>query len=249
MTAAPALAPWLPYVEPSRAGSLLICCPHAGGSASVYRGWSTALAPDGIETWPVQLPGREGRFAEPMVTDADTVVDAVVERLLAHGRGRAYAIYGHSAGAFLAWRIAMAADRAAPGLVHLFLGASRSPSSPDPDFPIHQLPDDRFLGRIEQYGRLPAELLAHSDLLATALETTRADLRLVEDQRWPTRPLLNCPVTAFAGVLDAAVPRSSQHGWSEITTGTFIEVTLDGGHFPPPAAEVQILEAIRRALG
>ena len=243
------LAPWIEYVEPV-AGShaVLVCCPHAGGAASGYRPWARRLAQVGIEVWPVQLPGREGRFNEPFQLDLDHLSDAVLDRLQAHGGGRAYAIYGHSAGAYAAWRLAMATEDRVAGLVHLFVGASRPPTHPDPAFPIHRLPDQAFLDRLLTYGRIPDELLLHEELLELATTTARADLRLVEDYAWPREAKLACPVTAFYGVRDTTVPLTSQHGWQSITAGRFTELPLPGGHFPPPQAEEQILEVVRRAF-
>lgn len=243
------LAPWIEYVEPvAGAHAVLVCCPHAGGAASGYRPWGRRLAEVGIEVWPVQLPGREGRFGEPFQRDLDALADAVIETLEEHRAGRDYAIYGHSAGAYAAWRVAMAAEDRVPGLTHLFVGASRPPTHPDPAFPIHRLPDAEFLGRLLEYGRIPEELLRHDELLELATTTARADLRLVEDYAWPGEARLACPVTTFCGVRDTTVPVACQHGWQSITTGSFDEVTLPGGHFPPREAEDLILEVVRRAF-
>jgi medium-chain acyl-[acyl-carrier-protein] hydrolase len=244
-----ALSPWIEYLEPvPQSHAVLVCVPHAGGAASGYRPWARRLAEVGIEVWPVQLPGREGRFSEPFQRDLDELADAVIDRLAAHRAGRPYAIYGHSAGAYAAWRVAMAAEASVPGLAHLFVGASRPPSHPDPAFPIHRLPPDAFLSRLLEYGRIPEELLQHDELVELTTTTARADLRLVEDYAWPREAMLTCPVTALCGVRDTTVPVTSQHGWQSITTGPFAEVSLPGGHFPPPLAEEQILEVVRRAF-
>lgn len=244
-----ALAPWIEYVEPVPGShAVLVCVPHAGGAASGYRSWARRLAQAGIEVWPVQLPGREGRFSEPFPRDLDALAEAVIDRLEAHRAGRRYAIYGHSAGAYAAWRLAMAAESQVPGLAHLFVGASRPPTHPDPAFPIHRLSDEAFLSRLLEFGRIPEMLLSHDELLELTTTTARADLRLVEDYAWPREAALSCPVTALYGVRDTTVPVTSQHGWQSITTGLFMEVSLPGGHFPPPPAEEQILEVVRRVF-
>ncbi len=242
---------WIQYVQPVSAGGMvLVCFPHAAGSASAYRDWCAVLAGYGIEVWPVQLPGRESRFTEPLTTDLAELTAAVAELLRTNLAGRPYAIYGHSAGAMMAYGLAlrMEAD-GGPGPYHLFVGACRPPSRPDPDFPIHRLPPDRFLARLTGYGRIPQEILGFPDLVEQIATTARADLRLVETHPWDSGMVVDCPVTAFGGVSDPAVPVGTLADWGQITSGTFTRVVLPGGHFPPPSGERQLLEGIRRGIG
>ncbi|MFT9821162.1 thioesterase II family protein, partial [Lysinibacillus sp. NPDC056185] len=123
------LAPWIAYARPvPGSGPVLVCCHHAGGAASAYRGWAAPLAGHGIEVWPVQLPGREARYGEPTTTDLPAVVTALTGLLREQVAGRPYALYGHSAGAMLAYGLALAASAAGHGPRHLFTGACRPPS-------------------------------------------------------------------------------------------------------------------------
>ena len=244
-------APWIQYARAIPGADLvLICFPHAGGAASAYRGWITALGDHGIEVWPVQLPGREGRFGEPVATDLSAVITELADLLHASLAGRPYAICGHSAGAMMAYALALgAATDGRPGPCHLFLGACRPLSRPDPDFPIHKLPRQAFLNRLFGYGRMPAEILDYPDLAELTIATTRADLRLVEAHRWSPGTLVHCPVTAYGGAADGTVPVETLADWHAITTGTFDTIVLPGGHFPAPAAEQWLLEVIRRGCG
>jgi medium-chain acyl-[acyl-carrier-protein] hydrolase len=244
------LAPWVQYARrPDDARMVLLCFPHAGGAASAYRGWTTALGEHGIEVWPIQLPGRESRFAEPLTTDLDTVTTALADLLHDNLDDRPYAVYGHSAGAMLAYRFGLVAGaRGRPGPCHLFLGACRPPTRPDPDFPLHSLDRDRFTSRLLAYGRMPAEVLAYPEMVEMILATARADLELVEAPLWTPELLVHCPTTAVGGVADAAVPVDTLEFWQEITTAAFDRVVLPGGHFPSPSAEQQLLEVISRVL-
>jgi medium-chain acyl-[acyl-carrier-protein] hydrolase len=235
--------------KPAEDRAVLLCFPHAGGAASAYREWTTTLGDFGIEVWPVQLPGRESRFAEPLTTDIDAVTEAVATLVQENLGDRPYAVYGHSAGAMLACHFTLAASRAGrPGPVHLFLGACRPPSRPDPDFPLHRLDHDRFQARLLAYGRMPPEVLSYPEMVELMLNTARADLELVEAPLWTSAMVVDCPTTALGGVADAAVPIETLPHWQEITTGGFESVVLPGGHFPPPAAERELLEVIRRGL-
>lgn len=244
------LAPWIPYARPVPGSRLiLLAFHHAGGAASAYRGWPTALADRGIEVWSVQLPGRETRFAEPYAVDLEPLVKALATQCEAQIGDRPYALYGHSAGAVHAYAFARHAVRnglRAPA--HLLLGACRPPALPDPDFPVHRLDHDRFLARLFGYGRLPAIVADHPELLAKTVDTTRADLRLAETYPWPAEPALDVPLTVGGGVDDETVPISTLVGWGEATRRSFEVVPLPGGHFPEGAAEQRLMEVVRRAL-
>lgn len=244
------LAPWVQYARrPGDERLVLVCFPHAGGAASAYRAWTTALGDHGIEVWPVQLPGRESRFAEQLTTDIDAVTACLCDLLHDNLGDRPYALYGHSAGAMLAYRFALVAARGGrPGPCHLFLGACRPPSRPDPEFPLYRLDHDRFLARLFEYGRMPTEVLAYPDMVEMMVATARADLELVEAPPWTPDMLVDCPVTAVGGVADAAVPVDTLPYWREVTTARFEHVVLPGGHFPSPSAEQQLLEVISRGL-
>lgn len=246
--AAAGLAPWIQYTRPiSSATMVLVCFPHAGGAASAYREWTTTLADYGIEVWPVQLPGRENRFSEPFVTDLALVAAELAGLLRRQLADRPYAIHGHSAGAMMAYALAMTVTaNGSPCPLHLFLGACRPLSRPDPDYPIHQLAPEPFRRRLIGYGRIPDYALEFPEMAERMLATARADLRLVETHDWSRRPLLRCPVTAFGGITDETVPTSTLADWGAITTGPFDTAILPGGHFPGPAAERHLLEVIRR---
>lgn len=241
-------APWIRYARAvPDCGMVLVCFPHAGGAASAYRGWVAALADYGIEVWPVQLPGREGRFSDPFATDLAAITVELAGLLHENLAGRPYAIHGHSAGAAMAYALALGAGSGGrSGPHHLFLGACRPPSRPDPEYPIHKMAREPFLRRMAGYGRMPAEIFAYPDIAERMIVTTRADLRLVETHGWSPDMLVHCPVTAFGGIADQTVPVETLADWHTITTGAFDRVVLPGGHFPQPAAEQQLLEVIRR---
>jgi len=243
-------APWIQYARRVPGEDMvLLCFPHAAGSASAYRTWTTPLADHGIEVWPVQLPGRETRFSEPLITDLAALTATLTDLLHESLAGRPYAIYGHSAGAMMAYGLALrAAADGRPGPHHLFVGACRPPNRPDPDFPIHRLAYGPFLARLVGYGRIPQEILSFRDITEQIIATARADLELVETYPWEPGMVVHCPVTAFGGVADQAVPAQTLPEWGRITSAEFESVVLPGGHFPPPDAERQLQEVIRRGL-
>src|SRR6478736_8822895 len=58
----------------------LFCFHYAGASASIFRSWDEAM-PDGIEVVAVQLPGREYRLDEALLTDAHEIARLITEIL------------------------------------------------------------------------------------------------------------------------------------------------------------------------
>lgn len=250
MTEPALLAPWIPYVRRvPGVRVVLLCFPHAGGGASAFRGLAEAVASRGIEVWSVQPPGRETRFAEPFATDLTWMIKTLADVVLPHIGDRPYAVYGHSAGAIMAYAFARHAEtqgRSTPR--HLIVSGCRPPQYPDPEFPLHELPHERFLQRLFEYGRMPPDIMDYPDIAETMVATARADLKLVETYPWPDDPALDCPITALGGVEDATVPVDVLPGWRMMTRDRVETVLLPGGHFPSPAGEQRLTEVIRRAL-
>src|SRR4030088_3222934 len=89
--------------------------PHAGGGAVMYREWQDLLPAD-VAVQAVQLPGRQDRAAEVAYTEIEPLTDALYEVLVAELDERPYALFGHSMGALLAYRLAVrtAADGGSP---------------------------------------------------------------------------------------------------------------------------------------
>jgi medium-chain acyl-[acyl-carrier-protein] hydrolase len=57
---------WIVRPRPNpRAALRLVCFPHAGGSASIFRTWPNALPPE-VELLAIALSGRDARVREPL---------------------------------------------------------------------------------------------------------------------------------------------------------------------------------------
>lgn len=93
-----------PFVAGHRTGTLLFCFHHAGGSASVYRGW-VGVNPS-IDVVPVELPGKATRRREKWVSDFDKLADMCATEIVDLAAGAPIALYGHSMGAALAYQVA-----------------------------------------------------------------------------------------------------------------------------------------------
>src|SRR3954465_4345628 len=80
----------------------IFCFPYAGGGAAAFLPWRPLFARHGIDFCCVQLPGRETRFGDPLVSSMPDLVRAICNGLNAH-LGRPFSLFGHSMGAIIAY--------------------------------------------------------------------------------------------------------------------------------------------------
>src|SRR5437763_16264440 len=87
----------------AKASIRVFCLPFAGVGPSAYRGWAESLAP-AVDLVIAQLPGREGRLREPLVSDVSAIVSGLsdaIDPLL----DVPYAVYGHSLGGLVGFEL------------------------------------------------------------------------------------------------------------------------------------------------
>ena len=237
------------HEEPPAGSSLsaarLFVIPHAGGSASYYRGWSRWL-PDTVELVPLDLPGHATRTGEPLVAEWQHLVDDLTGLVRTRLSGT-YVLAGHSLGALLAYEVARTMDARGTPPSLLVASGRNGPAAGLSHRPIHQLPDDQFLGTLERLGGMPRSVAEQADLMRTYLPLLRADLRLAETYTRMPGPPLSSPVAVFAGRQDLLTDSRGLIAWSRETTGTFDLTVVEGGHFFHD--EPSFARAARAALG
>lgn len=249
MDAARARAAWIAPARAPAAGARvrLLCIPHAGAGAAHYRAWRDALPPR-VDLHLAQLPGREGRFAEP---PAATMRDAVVplaDALLAQP-GPPVVLFGHSMGGLIAFELARELRRRrAPMPLHLLVAAHRAPHLPYPRAPLRHLPDARLRDALAAFGGTPREVLDHPELLDLVIPTLRADLALCETYHHASEPPLDLPLTAYGGHDDALVPTGDLDAWRRHTTAPFRLRMLPGDHFLFHTPRAHAWDALRADL-
>jgi medium-chain acyl-[acyl-carrier-protein] hydrolase len=209
----------------------LLCFPFAGGGASAFRTWGRALAGDGIEVWPVQLPGRENRTAEPPFQDLAELTGRMVDEFAPLLGDVPYALFGHSFGARLSFEFAQEMRRRAqPAPVQLFASAHRPPHVPEREPPVHSLPHHKLIRKLLQYGGTSPAVFADPDLLALVMTPLMADLRMFEGRPWTPVPPLECPITGLHGTDDTSVYPEEVQRWAELTHARFHLRSITGPH-------------------
>ena len=223
--------PWITLPRPNpRARLRLLCLPHAGGGAQMYRSWPADL-PDAVEVCAVTLPGRESRIREEPPKNLESLVGSLVESL-ADQLTRPFAIFGHSMGALIGFELIRMLRR--QGLVqpvHLIASGRSAPQIPDPDPPIHTLPRSEFVEELRRLNGMPNELLQSPEVMGLVLPTLRKDFEVCETYRYVSEPPLACSITAYGGVEDPEVKRGDIECWRMQTCSTFVLRMFPGDHF------------------
>lgn len=228
----------------------LFCVPHAGGGPSAFRGWKEQLAPD-IETSIVHLPGREGRFRDKPYLSLELLIGDLTDAVLSGlADGQRFAFFGNSLGGLIAFEtLHEIRRRAGDEAAHLFVSATGAPHLPPHLPPMGHLSDRELVGEVsDRYGAIPVPILEDEEFLAAMLPVLRADIRMLEAYERRTPRPLSCPITAFGGVRDQAVPVRHIEAWREQTTSFFTRISLDEDHLYLQSARTQLTATIRETL-
>lgn len=218
---------WL-VTEPGsiRPRARLLCLPHAGAGASLFRRW-VERAPEWLQVCRVQLPGREERVAEPLCHAMAEAVSALVREL---GEGPPTAIFGHSMGGLIGFELALRLHEEGVTPLHFFASAARPPHVPDPH-QLHRLPAPAFLEALRRRGGMREELLEHEELRELLGRILRADLTLAESFCRGAPVALPMPITVCASRTDDVIAWEVTSEWNACTTKGCERQEYAGGHF------------------
>ncbi|MFC9953090.1 thioesterase II family protein [Streptomyces prasinus] len=205
--------------------------PHAGGSAAQYRSWSATLPPE-FETRFVQLPGRQERLREEAMDDLGSIVEALQDPFEGELDGRPYLLFGHSFGALLAYRLAVALV-ADGGPAPALLGASGwapGPGTGPSRERVADMSDEELLDRVAELGMMPRGVALDPATLATVLPALRGDLLAAGGFQDDLAPA-PCPVAAYGGTDDPLLPAGGMDAWARRGSPFLGSTLFPGGHF------------------
>jgi surfactin synthase thioesterase subunit len=224
----------------------LLCLPFAGAGATFYRPWEE-LGLSGVDVRALQLPGREGRAAEPPHVDLHAAADELVAEAARASRGGPVTLFGHSLGAVLAYELAHRLVRRGVRVVHLFVSGSPGPWTARTQRATG-LGDEEFLAAVQGLAgyRHPAyDVPEMRDLL---MPTLRADVQMHEDYRPRGDHPLTAPITSLRGRDDHLVPEAEVRQWRAATSVDFTHAEFPGGHMYLTESARPILELVAETL-
>ncbi|WP_327253858.1 thioesterase II family protein [Streptomyces sp. NBC_01244] len=227
----PSPSAWLKYLNPSGStpdrAPQLVCFPHSGGAASVYRPLARELEGD-AQVVAVQYPGRQDRHEEPVITDLHQLADRTAEALRRNPVDVPRVFFGHSMGAILAYEVAQRLGDEGPQA----LIASGRPAPSRVRVTTSYLLDDTALAdQVVRLGGTAAELLEHPEMRSLLLPLIRGDYQASETYRHRGDAPLSCTLVALGGDADPVATFDDLSAWSPHTVGRFRQETLTGDHF------------------
>lgn len=237
---------WFVCPQPNLAAETrLFIFPHAGGSPAAFNKWTV----NNVETQILHYPGRGSRFNEPFIKKIDALVEHVsqaIQPLL----DKPFVFFGHSLGGWIAFELARRMrNNQLPQPQFLFVSACAAPQLPDPNPPIHALPDREFLEALKKFNGVPAEISDQAEALNVLLPVLRADFEVVETYRFdPKEHPLDIPIIAFGGLDDERVRRERIEGWASQTNSAFKTQYFPGGHFFITTARDAVISSIAAEL-
>ena len=236
-----------PRVNPNAEIRLFIF-PHAGGGPAAFSKWSSQF-PAHIEVRIVHYSGRGSRYNEAPIKELTVLVEGIqqaIQPLL----NKPFAFFGHSLGGLVAFELtrSLTQDNLLQPNV-LFLSACGAPHLPDPNPPIHDLPDSEFMKALWKRNGTPEEIATHPELMGILLPTLRADFEAAESYQYSSSEhLLSCPIVAFGGDNDPCVNRERIESWAMQTSSRFKSIYFPGDHFFINSVQDEIVQSITREI-
>lgn len=234
----------------SAPGLQLVCLPHAGGSAALYRDWQRRM-PQTVRILALELPGHGAQRAMPAprtwpeaVAAIDAICAARVDPQLP------FALFGHSMGALLGLEL-LHARRARGAAEALWFGASAAAAPSlrrlEPEW-LH-CTREAMQRRLRELGGTPQALLDDADFIELVMPVLRADFHLcgiypshyASQRRLP----LSCPIDVFFGREDTATALGQvRREWCRETRAACDEYGFAGGHFYLDEAPDALIETV-----
>lgn len=229
----------------------LFCFPHAGGSSIMFQPWESYLSAD-IELCPVELAGRGRRISEPLYQSIMDAVGDVFRIIKPQIHGNAYAFFGHSMGALIAFELVRRIKKASfPAPMHLFFSGKEAPHMRRREEKMfHRFPEEKFKEEVMKLGGTGFDIFSNPKLLDIILPVLKNDFVITEtyDHTQAIEPV-DIDFTVFIGKDDdLELTPEEVTGWQEHTRGICTIHYFPGGHFFIREQSAGVVELINRQL-
>lgn len=210
---------------------VLYCIPFAGGDSRSYRNLQKYLDHNILIRSP-ELPGRNSRLEEAPLTDINQIANDLFQQLKKDTQGQSYALYGHSMGGLLVYLLThLVIENKFSLPKHLFISATIAPSVPRPLPYKHTLSKEDFMKYIQDFGGVPDDLLAYSEIFDFFEPILRADIKSVECYQHQAKALFNLPLTILHGDQDKNAHEVDVLPWQNEASQPVAIHSFQGGHF------------------
>ncbi len=239
---------WLiPVRENPNARLRLFLFHYAAGAASIYRTWGEGL-PEDIEIFALQLPGRETRMSEPLLTSIPVLVQNL-HRVMRPLLDKPWVSFGHSMGCVLSFELLRSVRRAKERMPLRYFGSGRrGPGVPSRHPDMHTMTDAELLEALRQYGGTPEEILNEPDFMAMLYPIIRADFQALETHVFADEAPLEVPFSIYCGRDDERATPDELEDWKDYSSAECEIKLFDGGHFYINTHRHQVLEMLSRDL-
>lgn len=225
----------------------LFCVPFAGGSAFSFSNWLVELK-DQIRIVPVELSAKEFKAGGEFHQTFSQVLQEALQPIKECARaGEAYALFGHSMGALLAFELYYAVDRLHLVLPEYIILSAISPPDKFSCRKIVSKSESDFETYVTQMGGLPEGILENKSMKESALKTIRKDYDMMATYKYSHYGhSITCPGYILQGSEDKIVTENDAGVWGGFFQKPVKVITINGGHFFINGSFHTVMEIIKR---
>lgn len=212
--------------------ALVYALGHAGAGAAPWRAVARHLDPD-IEVRALCLPGRERRFAEPLLRTVDDQVSDLLAAPAVTGAPPQVptVLVGICSGAITMFEMCRQLCNCSAPPARLVVASQRAPSIVAAAATAeHTLPEGEFRAMIARNEFLPPEMVRADDAFGVFEPILRADLEALETYSDGDQRPIDVPIVGVHGTDDALLSCEDIDEWRQVTRCEFSSLSVAGGH-------------------